>query len=509
MIRMACLKMPRGHGISTTNVPPPLHLILPDPTTNPSTDNPTGIVAGNQHWGHATSQDLYHWINQPIALGPSAPGDGIFSGSAVIDVNNTSGFFPNQTNGVVAIYTLNTATAQTQEIAYSLDDGYTFIKYAQNPVLDINSTQFRDPKVIWHVPTEQWVMVIAYAQDFVIGIYTSPDLKSWEHASNFSHWGLLGLQYECPNMVAMPFEGSDEPVWLMAISINPGAPLGGSTMQYFPGEFNGTHFIPLDHAARIADFAKDNYAGQFFYGLGDEGEQEQIWMGWASNWEYTNQVPTGELEGWRSSMTVPRRSYIKNTTRIGYNLVSRPYNLEAVYNTTLLNQTGSNGTWAVDYSCADSGALYMRVNVSGIPTDGTSTGTMNFTLRSSGSNESLSGGYQFSGDNNFWLNRGKSSRSFDNVFFTNSFSVGLPINPDGVFLMEGIVDRSILEMFLNEGERSATSVFFPEDRMDGLSIVIDGINEAAGVEIVVRGLKSAWAAEESIDGYVTGNMTVQ
>jgi beta-fructofuranosidase len=155
------------------------------------TDNPTATVAGNQHWGHATSTDLYHWENQKIAIFATEDSQ-IFSGSAVIDVNDTSGFFPNQTNGVVAIYTLNTQYEQVQELAYSFDGGYTFEKYSGNPVLTSNSNQFRDPKVIRY--GDHWVMVVAYSQEFVIGIFTSPDLKSWTHASNFSHHGLLGLQ---------------------------------------------------------------------------------------------------------------------------------------------------------------------------------------------------------------------------------------------------------------------------------------------------------------------------
>jgi beta-fructofuranosidase len=123
------------------------------------TDNPTADVAGNQHWGHATSQDLYTWENQQIAIFATEDAQ-IFSGSAVIDVNNTSGFFPNQTNGVVAIYTLNTRQEQTQDIAYSFDGGYTFEIYDQNPVLSIGSNQFRDPKVIWY--EDHWIMVLAY-----------------------------------------------------------------------------------------------------------------------------------------------------------------------------------------------------------------------------------------------------------------------------------------------------------------------------------------------------------
>jgi len=139
-------------------------------------------------------------------------------------------------------------------------------------------------------------MVVSYAQDFVIGIFTSPDLKTWTHASNFSHHGLLGLQYECPNLVSIPVAGSDESMYVLAISINPGAPLGGSITQYFPGSFNGTHFTPVDNAARIADFGKDNYAGQFFYDISDN--QDPVFIAWSSNWQYCQEVPTGESEGW-------------------------------------------------------------------------------------------------------------------------------------------------------------------------------------------------------------------
>ena len=239
------------------------------------------------------------------AIYPGAAGEGIFSGSAVIDVNNTSGFFPNQTNGVVAMYTLNTATEQTQQIAYSIDGGYTFTKYAGNPVISIGSNQFRDPKVIWYAPTQSWVVVISYAQEFTIGFFTSPNLVNWTHASNFSYAGVLGLQYECPNLVSVPmlangslpdpldpsnFASTGE-MYILQISINPGAPQGGSISQYFPGTFNGTVFTAVDAATRFTDFGKDNYAGQFFYNIPEDSPQ--ISIAWASNWEYAQVVPTG------------------------------------------------------------------------------------------------------------------------------------------------------------------------------------------------------------------------
>jgi len=471
-----------------------------------SPDNPTGIVAGNQHWGHATSKDLYHWVNQPIAIYPGAEGEGIFTGSAVVDVNNTSGFFPNQTNGVVAIYTLNTAQEETQQIAYSTDDGYTFTKYSGNPVLSINSTQFRDPKVIWYAPTSSWVMAVAYAQEFVIGIFTSPNLKNWTHASNFSHHGLLGLQYECPNLVPMPMvNATEQNMYLLLISINPGAPLGGSITQYFPGYFNGTTFTAVDAVARIADFGKDNYAGQFFYGI--PGDQPQISIAWASNWQYSQVVPTGPLENWRSSMTLPRLNMLANITRIGYDLISMPYDLTPLYDMQIAqNNSLGNGSVLADYSMVESGAIYFAINISSIPTANV-TGTANFTFLSSVTGESVRGGFYLGGDTPFFIDRGR-IRGFDNPFFTDKVSTNNIINAQGTWMLEGVIDRSILEVFLDGGQRPATMTFFPEGQLDIMQISTAGLNPGVKVSVAAWGLKSAWMAEENMNGTVVGNNTM-
>jgi beta-fructofuranosidase len=304
---------------------------------------------------------------------------------------------PAEVNGTrVAIYTLaeypgGVAGPQQQAIAYSYDGGYSFIPYASNPVIPSTSSQFRDPKVIWY--EDHWVLVLAYAQEFTVGFFTSPDLKSWTHASNLSYVGLLGLQYECPNLVEMPIEGTGETKFVLQISINPGAPLGGSISQYFPGEFNGTHFVPVDSVARINDFGKDNYAGQFFYGT--PAGSDVISMGWASNWQYAQITPTGPREGWRSSMSLPRRNYLTNITRLGWDLVSLPYDISPVLGDVLAANTSlGNGTVFVDYSTIESNALYFAVNVTGINTTTISgSATLNFTFRSPVSNEYLQGGF--------------------------------------------------------------------------------------------------------------------
>ncbi|KAI6710670.1 hypothetical protein JHW43_006784 [Diplocarpon mali] len=486
---------------------PQIHFSPPSNFMNdPNGYNPTATVAGNQHWGHATSKDLYTWENQKIAIFASENSQ-IFSGSIVIDVNNTSGFFPNQTNGVVAIYTLNTPSEQTQEIAYSFDSGYSFQNYTANPVLRASppSNQFRDPKVIWF--EDHWVMVIAYSQEFAIGIFTSPDLKTWTHASNFTHAGILGLQYECPNLVSMPVLGEDS-MWLLSISINPGAPRGGSITEYFPGTFNGTHFIAVDAAARIDDFGKDNYAGQFFYGLPET--ENPVSIAWSSNWQYAQQVPTGEREGWRSAMGLPRRSYlVRNATRTGWALIGTPYDLTPVLDTEVASSADlKNGSIIRDYSSVTSGALYFRITVTNLPSLATSRGTLNFTFSSSVTRESVSGGFFFGGDNPFWLSR-RNIQGFSqtNPFFTDTFSVGNPLNTDGTFSLEGIIDRSILEVFLDEGRNSATTTFYPEGVLDTVEVRTAELNEGVSVSVAVWALRSTWAAQAGGDGIVRGNVT--
>ncbi|TGO84132.1 hypothetical protein BPOR_0545g00040 [Botrytis porri] len=468
--------------------------------------NPTQTVAGNQHWGHATSKDLYHWDNQKIALYPGNADEGIFSGSAVVDANNTSGFFPNQTNGVVALYTLNTPQSETQNLAYSFDGGYTFEKYAQNPVIPSTSTQFRDPQVTWF--EDHWVMVVAYAQAFEIGIFTSPDLKDWTATSNFSHHGLLGLQYECPNLVRMPVANGtgDENMYLLAISINPGAPLGGSTTQYFPGTFNGTHFTSLDSAARLTDFAKDNYAGQFFSGI--PADEDPIFLAWSSNWQYAQQVPTGELEGWRSAMSLPRRTHLANVKRTGWTLVQYPYDMTPLYNASkplASSDNLENGSLIANYSSVPSGAIYISCKISN---DNIAQGTLNFTFSSSSTRESISGGMNLGGDPTFWLSR-RNLNGFaeTNPFFSDRFSVDNTINDEGTLQLDVVIDRSILEVFVDAGRSSGTITFFPEGILDTVEVTAAGLNEGVIVDAKIWGLEGGWSTMANDDGIVYGNVT--
>ncbi len=480
--------------------------------------NPTGLVAGNQHWGHATSKDLYHWVNQPIALFPPEERVYVFSGSAVVDVNNTSGFFPDQDNGVVAMFTFaryyddGTGGPQTQNIAYSRDGGYTFEYYDGNPVIDSTSPQFRDPKVLWY--EDHWVVAVAYSQEFVIGLWTSPNLKSWTFASNVTHHGLLGAQYECPNLVRMPLRDASGTVtdekYVLAISIQPGAPLGGSVTEYFVGDFNGTHFTPLDAVTRLTDFAKDNYAAQFFHGI--PGGQSQINLGWASNWQYAQNVPTGNLEGWRSAMTVPRVSYLAEAPRIGLVMVNELFDLSPILDSQLKASSFiGDGTVALDYSAVDSGALYLEVNVTNInATLLTDNSTLNISFASPASGEILQSGFYFSGDTPFFINRG-GIKGFDNIFFTDKFSTtdvysSGSDNALASWNMKAVIDRSIFEVFIDRGVHTGTVVFYPLQPLTTLNLAARLPSEAH-VSVNIWLLKSAWAEFENEQGVVLGNVT--
>ena len=285
---------------------------------------PDGTVWGPMHWGHATSIDLVQWNEQPIALYPDSIGM-IFSGSAVLDKNNTSGLGRGGIAPLVAIYTQHNMPGekagrtdfQNQSIAYSLDEGKTWTKYAGNPVLKTpNLKDFRDPKVIWHAPTQKWIMSLAVADH--VEFYSSPNLINWNKESEigknlFAHGGV----WECPDLLSFKVNG--QTVWVLLVSMNPGGPNSGSATQYIVGDFDGHEFKPYSTDIKWMDYGPDNYAGVTFSNVGDRN----ILIGWMSNWNYANVVPT---EKWRSAMTVPRElSLVKQASNSNqFLLVSTP-----------------------------------------------------------------------------------------------------------------------------------------------------------------------------------------
>ncbi len=262
--------------------------------------NPYGAVWGNMHWGHSTSTDLMHWKFEGCAIVPDAWG-AIFSGSCVVDHENTAGFGK---EAVVAFYTSAKSTPwgdiQMQSMAYSLDNGKTFTKYEGNPILTSSEKDFRDPKVFWYAPGKHWVMILAVGQH--MEIYSSVNLKEWKKESEFGAMqGAHGGVWECPDLVEIPVEGTREKKWVLICNLNPGGPFGGSAAQYFVGSFDGKKFVNESPTqTKWMDWGKDNYATVTWSNAPDG---RCIALGWMSNWQYANNVPTRQ---YRSANTLAR-----------------------------------------------------------------------------------------------------------------------------------------------------------------------------------------------------------
>lgn len=262
--------------------------------------NPYGSVWGNMHWGHSTSTDLMHWKFEECAIVPDAWG-AIFSGSCVVDHENTAGFGK---EAVVAFYTSAKSTPwgdiQMQSMAYSLDNGKTFTKYEGNPILTSSEKDFRDPKVFWYAPGKHWVMILAVGQH--MEIYSSVNLKEWKKESEFGAMqGAHGGVWECPDLVEIPVEGTREKKWVLICNLNPGGPFGGSAAQYFVGSFDGKKFVNESPTqTKWMDWGKDNYATVTWNNAPDG---RCIALGWMSNWQYANNVPTRQ---YRSANTLAR-----------------------------------------------------------------------------------------------------------------------------------------------------------------------------------------------------------
>ena len=258
--------------------------------------NPYGSQWENMTWGHSTSTDLIHWTFQGAPIEADAWGT-IFSGSAVVDHNNTSGFGK---GAVVAMYT-SAGENQTQSIAYSNDNGQTFTKYDGNPVLTSNTPDYRDPHVFWNEDIKRWNMIMAEGQH--MDIYSSADLKEWKLESQFgAEYGNHGGVWECPDLMKMKVRGTNQYKWMLLCNINPGGPFGGSATQYFVGQFDG-HKFTCESAPEVTkwmDYGKDHYATVTFDNAPDG---RRVAMAWMSNWQYANQVPTMQF---RSANSVPR-----------------------------------------------------------------------------------------------------------------------------------------------------------------------------------------------------------
>ena len=270
--------------------------------------NPYGSKWGNMHWGHSVSKDLVHWQHLDPAIARDTLGH-IFSGSTVIDKNNSAGYGK---DAMIAFYTsASDEHGQIQCMAYSNDNGRTYTKYEKNPILTPfdGLKDFRDPKVFWYEPAQKWYMIVS--ADKNMRFYSSTDLKQWEYLSQFGEgYGVQPNQFECPDFIQLPVDGNkDNMKWVMIVNINPGCPFGGSATEYFIGDFDGKEFkCDTDKSVtKWLDFGKDHYATVCFSNTGDR----IIAVPWMSNWQYANVTP---IRQYRGANALPRELslYTKN-----------------------------------------------------------------------------------------------------------------------------------------------------------------------------------------------------
>lgn len=412
--------------------------------------NPYGSVWGNMHWGHAISRDLKKWEYFPVALAPDSIG-AIFSGSAVIDKNNTAGF---GANALIAIYT-SAAKEQTQSIAYSLDNGRTFTKYDKNPVLSNSGiVDFRDPKVFWHDASQKWVMSLATAQ--TITFYGSKNLKEWERLSEFGeNIGGHGGVWECPDMFPLTYNGKTK--WVLLVSINPGGPNGGSATQYFIGNFDGKNFTadPLPYPLWL-DYGRDNYAGVTWSNV-PQTDGRRIFIGWMSNWDYANNVPSVNF---KSAMTIPRELKIQQN---GAHLILTNYptreSVDLRDNATDLSSISvdkDKPTYIVDKLFKNATEAYELEMT--LETD--KAESFNFKLKNKYKEELT---FTFDLKNqNLLIDRSKSG----DVKFSERFAehvIEAPLKSRKNYKIRLLMDGASSELFVNEGEVVQTNLIFPTE----------------------------------------------
>jgi fructan beta-fructosidase len=418
---------------------------------------PEGMEWGPMHWGHATSPDMVNWKEQSIALFPDSLGM-IFSGSAVIDANNTAGFGK---DAMVAIFTHHDPVAekkgtnkhQNQSLAYSLDEGKTWKKYAQNPVLkNPGIPDFRDPKVSWHEASKKWVMTLATKDR--ITFYSSPNLKEWTKLSEFGEkLGAHGGVWECPDLFPLTLNGKTH--WVLLVSINPGGPNGGSATQYFVGQFDGKTFTPQTTTQKWVDWGKDNYAGVTFAGTG----ARKVFLGWMSNWEYANQAPTSP---WRSAMTAPRDLALKQVGQELY-LTSTPApEVAKLAQTaqTLKNLTVKNELGLSDKLKITSPQFQLRLSTKQL---------QDFAVvLSNAGGEELVIGYDKKA-NNYFIDRSKAGLTdFSDKFAGRHPGPRLATGPASDLTL--LFDATSVELFADGGLTAMTEIFFPKQPFTQLKL---------------------------------------
>ncbi len=433
------------------------------------------------HWGHAVGPDLVHWTHLPIALEPDERGL-IASGSAVVDWEDRSGFFDGRP-GLVAIFTHWRDDAQEQSIAYSTDNGRTWIKYSGNPVVpNPGIRDFRDPKVIWHAPTGKWIMVVAVYDR--VHFYTSPDLKQWEFASEFgadqgSHAGV----WECPDLFELEVGQSSGVVkWTLHVSINSRTT---RAMQYFIGTFDGKRFVNEQDGSTTlwTDYGEDYYAAVSWFNLA-HGDTRRIWIGWMNNWRYGRLIPTAP---WQGAMSIPREVGLR---RIGgdIRLVQQPVAELAILRRQEHRWTGevlSPGRNLLEDIHGKSLEIIAEFELS-------TAQVLGFKLRKS-RDQFTTIAYDVR-DSSLFVDRTSSNGIEFGPDFPGKHEA--PLEPsDARIKLHVFLDECSVEVFGNDGEAVLTDLIFPDPASDGLEVFATG-GEAVVTSLVVYTLAPAHAEPE-------------
>jgi fructan beta-fructosidase len=446
---------------------------------------PDSTVWGPMHWGHAVSKDLVQWEHLPIALYPDSLGY-IFSGSVVVDNDNTTGFGTAGSPALVAIYTYHSVEKeragrndyQTQGIAYSVDNGRTWKKYENNPVLkNPGIRDFRDPKVSWHEASGKWVMILAVLDH--VELYNSPDLKSWTKLSEFGKTsGAHGGVWECPDLFQLTVEGEAKQKWVMLVSINPGGPNAGSVTQYFVGEFDGKSFKPDDGGLPVKwiDWGQDNYAGVTFSNVPGN---RKIFIGWMNNWLYGQITPT---EKWRGATTVARDlSLVRINEHLFVKSTAVPEFLAHAEETLQLPDV------TVSDSVNLTSQLKFPLGTSVIK--GTAESKDFMIELSNAGNQEIKVGYD-SREDRFFVDRTNSGNTAFSKDFHGVVSADRYAHKDTISFTV-IVDVSSVEVFFDDGVTVMTNLFFADHPMDQLKITAPS-GPVSVRQLEIKKLPSIW-----------------
>lgn len=451
---------------------------------------PDSTVWGPMHWGHAVSPDLVHWEHLPIALYPDSLGL-IFSGSAVVDWNNSSGLAPEGKVPLVAIFTHHLMAGeqagrndfQYQSIAYSLDKGRTWTKYAGNPVIpNPGLRDFRDPKVSWHEASQSWVMI--FARGDRVQIHRSPNLIDWTLASEFGvDQGTHGGVWECPDLFPLQVEGGEVTKWIMLVSLNPGAANGGSGTMYFTGDFDGTTFTNDNPKETVLwlDYGTDNYAGVTWSDV-PKADGRRLFMGWMSNWAYATIVPT---EKWRSAMTLPRSLHLVGTDQ-GLRIQQQPVTeLHSLRNETkaLPGKIVSGEENLINLS-APLAELELTFSLS----DEKPANSIGISISNS-KGEKVFIGYE-PGKQQYFIDRRQSGDMAFSERFSGRHTAPAKLDSRTIKLYL-YLDESSVELFTEDGLTVMTELFFPAEPFTQIKVFAEG-GAAELVEATLYPLERIW-----------------